>query len=425
VRPLLQKPVQALSLLFLGLFFAVTILVAILGLRTMDRIERIRLHVGETDRLQRVGLRLPGLLAGDRVEGDSPTGDPPGIAELDQELGEILKTHTHLDASTPRKLAAIRTSLNELERTGTVDSDRIIEQFQEILEAETVAEGKLLKYIEKSSRFELVLSTALVVAALLVAAAGLVVFRRRIRTATGILMEQQRHLAQAERLAMIGEMAAHLAHDLRNPLAGIQVSLSNLHREIDDPDQQRRLSQAASEVERINRRVRSLLHQVRPTSEPTRRLRLAPLVEDLLGLARYQVPATTRLSHRIPADLDWQLPEDRLRQAILNLVLNATEALGESPGTVTVDARKSAEGLEIAVTDDGPGFPEELLDGGIRPFQSTRNGGTGLGLSIVRRFVSDLGGELRLARPESGGARVSLWFPNPARDTRRLRGDGS
>jgi len=425
VRKLLHRPLRALGLLLIGLFVAVSILVASLGLRTLDRIDRIRLHVGETDRLQQVGLRLPELLAERRVDESSSAIDLRGIAELKVELDEILATHAHLDASTPRKLASIRASLTRLEKTPKADASRTIGRFREVLEAETVAESRLLDQIEQASRFELLLSTALLGAALIVATGGLVVFRDRIRSAAGILMEQQRRLAGAERLAMIGEMAAGLAHDLRNPLAGIQVSLSNLQREIENPDHRNRLSLAASEVERINRRVRSLLDQARHTPEPSRRLRLAPLVDDLLALLRYQVPAAIRLTSRIPARLQCHLPEDRLRQSLLNLVLNAAEALGEGPGTVTVDARAIPEGLEITVTDDGPGFPEELLEEGIRPFHGTRKGGTGLGLSIVRRFVTDLGGDIRLSRRESGGARVSLHFPKPVSDHPGLPGGDS
>ena len=105
------------------------------------------------------------------------------------------------------------------------------------------------------------------------------------------------------------------------------------------------------------------------------------------------------------------MPQDRLRQALLNLVLNAANVLDERGGTITVAATREASQLRITVSDDGPGFPAELLQNGIRPFFSTRERGTGLGLPMVRRFARDLGGDVSLGTRQPHGACVALVLP--------------
>jgi two-component system, NtrC family, sensor kinase len=234
-----------------------------------------------------------------------------------------------------------------------------------------------------------------------------------VRTATRALMEQQRSLARAERLAATGELAATVAHELRNPLAGIQMTLHNLRAEIDDAELTQRIDRVVHEVERLGRLLNQILDAARHVPEPPREVNLAALVDDLLNLTRHQLPPGIRLESRIESGLVCHLPQDTLRQTLLNLVLNAANALGEE-GTITVVAAKDGENIRLEVEDDGPGFPPELLASGIRPFFSTREQGTGLGLAFTRRFARDLGGEVLLANREPRGARVTLSLPATA-----------
>jgi signal transduction histidine kinase len=96
---------------------------------------------------------------------------------------------------------------------------------------------------------------------------------------------------------------------------------------------------------------------------------------------------------------------------LLNLVLNARQALGEGPGVITVTAMNEGHLLRISVLDDGPGFPGELLDAGPRPFHSSRRGGSGLGLSTVSRMTRAMGGQLELRNRTPKGAVASLMVP--------------
>ena len=237
-----------------------------------------------------------------------------------------------------------------------------------------------------------------------------------VHEATEALLEQQISLARSERLAATGELAASVAHELRNPLAGIQMSLSNLRREQQDPKRVERLDLVVDEVVRLGRLVNELVDLAHHDPEPLRVVDLADLVDPLLALSRYRLSPKIRLESRVQAGLCCRVARDRLRQALLNLVLNSAEAMGESGGFICVEARSEGDDVRIRVCDDGPGFPRELLDGGIRPFYSTRALGGGLGLAMVRRFVCELEGQIQLSnRPADEaphGACVTLLLPS-------------
>jgi signal transduction histidine kinase len=208
-----------------------------------------------------------------------------------------------------------------------------------------------------------------------------------------------------------------VAHEVRNPLAGIQMSLANLRHELEDTALRDRVDVVVTEVDRLARLVGEIVDAARHEPEPPAIVDVREVVEDLMSLARYQLPPDIRVEVRIAPGLRARLPKERLRQALLNLVLNATAAIGDVvPGTIVIEAERDGDDLRIEVSDDGPGFPEELVLGGIRPFHSTRSRGAGLGLAMVRRFVRDAEGSMRIDnRAESGerpGARVTLLLPS-------------
>jgi two-component system NtrC family sensor kinase len=236
-----------------------------------------------------------------------------------------------------------------------------------------------------------------------------------VRSATRALLEQQASLARTERLAAVGELAAGIAHELRNPLAGIQMSCQNLRNEIDDPDQAERMSLVIEELKRMGRLLNELLDQAKHTPAPVREFNLADLLRELVALTRYQIPQEVRLGCEAPPSLVCCLPECRLRQSLLNLILNAAEALKGGAGRIDIAARREDGHIVLSVSDDGPGFPADLIALGIRPFATGRPGGTGLGLAMVQRFVRELGGQLTLSNREPRGACVRLSIPCPCR----------
>jgi signal transduction histidine kinase len=237
--------------------------------------------------------------------------------------------------------------------------------------------------------------------------------QREVNEAAHTLVAQQAAVARSERLAAVGEAAAAFAHELRNPLAGLQVGCANIRREIRDPELAERLGLMEEELRRVSRLLDQQLRGARQVHEKGRRVAPRETVETLLNLLRYQMPAQVVLK-LLPGDCrDCLLPLDQFRQALLNLILNSMQALAGEGGTISVAIAQMDKQLQVTVSDNGPGFPDTLLREGIRPFASSKEQGTGLGLSMVRRFVRSLGGEVQLRNRDPHGAEVCLLLPCP------------
>lgn len=233
-----------------------------------------------------------------------------------------------------------------------------------------------------------------------------------VRSATHALLEQQAGLARNERLAAIGELAAGIAHELRNPLAGIQMSCVNLRGEIQDPDQIERMTLVIAELKRMARLLNELLDMSKHTPAPVNEFDLPVLIRQLLALLRYQIPPGIRLVYEGPDGLACLLPESRIRQCLLNLILNSAQAIGAGSGVITIAVQPEPGGaFMLTVSDDGPGFSPEMVAAGIRSFVTGKAGGTGLGLAMVQRFVRELGGQLKLGTNQPKGALVRLLVP--------------
>ena len=239
----------------------------------------------------------------------------------------------------------------------------------------------------------------------------------QVRAATRTVLQQGRELAEADRLASVGETSARIAHELRNPLAGIELGLCNLRTDFEetgaplDQSLHDRLDLMIGELQRMSRLLTSLLDQGRRIPEPTAKINLAACVQETATLARYQTPEAISITTSIVGDLDCVMPRDTLRQVVFNLVLNAVQAIGKEPGAVEITAHRDRERMIMQIIDNGPGFPNEILELGPRTFLTRRTGGTGLGLTTVRRLVAEMGGEMSLSNRAEGGAVVVLHLP--------------
>lgn len=160
------------------------------------------------------------------------------------------------------------------------------------------------------------------------------------------------------------------------------------------------------------RLLNDMLSQSRHSPEAPTAFDVATLIRELVALARYQIAESIHLEIDAPSRLLVHLPEGGLRQALLNLILNAADALEESSGLIRIKAHKDNEGLKIDVLDNGTGFSQDMLEHGIRPFSTSRQRGTGLGLAMVQRFVKDVDGAIKLTNWQPHGACVSLLLPN-------------
>ncbi len=235
--------------------------------------------------------------------------------------------------------------------------------------------------------------------------------QHEVRLATQALLEQQYSLARAERLAAIGEVAAELAHEIRNPLAGIQMAFSNLKREIADESQGERIELIGNELKRLGRLLNDMLDQSRHSPELNTHFNITKLIQDLITLTRYQLPEKIELIIDSPHNLSVNLPESGIRQALLNLILNSADALSDNSGIIHIKTHADANNLCIEVIDNGPGFNQDMLNYGIRPFRTSHQDGTGLGLAMVQRFVKDIGGKIKLSNLHPKGACVSILIP--------------
>jgi signal transduction histidine kinase len=233
---------------------------------------------------------------------------------------------------------------------------------------------------------------------------------RTVQSLRQELGEKNRLLERKNRLAALGEMAAGLAHEIRNPLGGIQLYASLLAGDVADRPESlavvRKISAGVKRLDGLVGQVLQFSREIRASPED------ADLVEIIAQAVEYAAPTFEQRGVRcvvdgpdaLPASIDALL----IGQAVLNLVLNAAEAL-EPGGVVTLTYRQPSEQREakqfvLAVRDDGPGIPPDLLDKVFNPFFTTKDTGTGLGLAIVHRVVEAHDGTITAANAEGGGA---------------------
>lgn len=232
-----------------------------------------------------------------------------------------------------------------------------------------------------------------------------------VRRATRVLIQQQSRVKQAERLGAIGEIAAGVAHELRNPLTAAFLALQNLRQEMVVPEHAERIDLVINEITHMNRQLNVLLNSAKQVPETLVPVNVAALLKELCTLIRHQVSEDIAISIDAPDDLVCSLPELQFHQCVFNLIINACQLLGEGPGHIRIEAGLVGDQLRLVIEDDGPGFPPQVLENSVRPFASWRKGGTGLGLVMVRRFAGDLGGALRLENRAPRGARVVVTLP--------------
>jgi len=234
---------------------------------------------------------------------------------------------------------------------------------------------------------------------------------RKVSRAFNAMVEHVRVLlrtvAQQRAAAAVGEFAASLAHEIRNPLTAVRLEIEDARDRLADPSTAALLDHALAEIDRLDSTVRGTL---RIAASGT--IDLAPM--DLSDPARVAIRAAQPRSQEAGASIESALCGSptpvrgnaaAIEQLVLNLVLNAIDAAGDG-GHVRVTVESSDGRAWVAVDDDGPGIPQTDLARVEDPFFTTKPGGTGLGLSVARRIADAHGGELRLEALASGGTRA-------------------
>jgi signal transduction histidine kinase len=475
MTPIFYRPVKLRGLAFLGLLVLALGILSGMMWWNLHRFESVLSYVNYSHRIQNLSISLQQSLIEHLTESSSkfPTS---AFADTILEMEALTSDKSHLSKNIRKSLQTVNQLLADIETLDKLEKNtrliRALEVMSKNLDDEAIQREDLLQDISKTTETELFITLVIFTVIILLAffflryrilhplhdlrrllerlteenftpfttehldpllmpvfnsyndmvkrLAELEEAKRlhaqslqyEVRLATHALLEQQASLARAERLAAVGEVAAELAHEIRNPLAGIQMAFANFHREIEEPEQLERLEMINAELKRVAVLLNDMLDQSRHHPEVAVDFNIAILLRDLVSLTRYQIHPEISLEIKADPELIVHLPESMVRQALLNLLLNAADAIGQKAGLCVLAVTSNAQELIISVSDDGIGFPQEMLEYGIRPFRSSRQRGTGIGLAMVQRFVKSIGGRLKLSNQSSQGATVSLILPS-------------
>jgi signal transduction histidine kinase len=243
---------------------------------------------------------------------------------------------------------------------------------------------------------------------------------RRVEERTSALRASQARVIQQEKMAAFGLLAAGIAHEVGNPLAALSSLVQMLQRRGPDEYTAGKLDLAGRQLQRIERTIRELVDFSRPASSQRSRVRLAEVVEEALGIAKYYQRTKQRsITTDIPVDLPAVVAmRDYLIQVVLNLVLNAIDAT-EDQGKIHVEALLEDNWLVLRVEDDGRGISLADRCRLFQPFFTTKPHGTGLGLFVSRQILEDMSGQLGYRSEEGQGSTFIVRLPLVPADMQR------
>lgn len=226
-------------------------------------------------------------------------------------------------------------------------------------------------------------------------------------------MQAERQVAQAERLAALGRLAAVLAHEINNPLQAIQIQLDLvLDYPLSPEDRERYLQRTRKEIERLSEMTQRVLNFARPARQPRHPSSIPDLVRQTLALVNKQIQVSKL---RLTADLAEAAPvvvaPDQMTQVFLNLILNAIEAT-PAGGHIGVRVHEGNDGITVEFINDGTPIASHHLPHIFDPFFTTKEHGGGMGLSISHSIVTDHLGTLSAENlPHGGGVCFTVWLP--------------
>lgn len=236
-------------------------------------------------------------------------------------------------------------------------------------------------------------------------------------------LRQNERMFRAEQLATMGQFAAGIAHELRNPLTAIRSTIQYLASDFaEDTDQKRLAHDILGEVDRLNNIVGNLLSLAQPAESNPEEINIPQEIEHCLNFIKAKAKSQ---NVKLQTDFENNLPKltfdpAELRQLLLNVVMNALQAMPKG-GTLSIKTHQLTEGgpgytsgfnrLLIRVEDEGAGIVSDLHDKVFEPFFTTKAGGTGLGLAICNSIVKRYNGEIWVKKAKSGGTEVNIALP--------------
>lgn len=213
------------------------------------------------------------------------------------------------------------------------------------------------------------------------------------------LLQTEKELAEAnariknERLTAIGELAASMAHDMKNPLGTIKsgIDIMKRHGKADNPE-------LAEVMQRVNRAIMRMSHQV---EDVLNYVRFTPLdvkpasIRSIIQSAVRSIEVPKAVAVQVQGeDAELQCDEKKLEIVFINLILNAIQAIGDGPGSVTIRTRADAGNVAVEIEDSGPGIPDEVVSEIFKPLVTTKLKGTGLGLASCKNIITQHGGKI-------------------------------
>jgi two-component system sensor histidine kinase PilS (NtrC family) len=227
------------------------------------------------------------------------------------------------------------------------------------------------------------------------------------------LMAMEDHVRRVDRMAAIGEMAAGLAHEIKNPLASLGGAIQMLKEEIQyEPDHERLMQIVLRETDRLSSLVNNFLMFARPPQGRTEHVALYTAVKETLGLFEKDTAIFGKVKIRksLATDAWVEIDPVHLKQILWNLLLNAAEAIGEK-GVIDVQITSPSDDTAcLSIEDNGEGMTQETVDAIFDPFFTTKPNGTGLGLSIVHRILESYQAQLDVHSRLGRGSRFSMRF---------------
>ncbi|MDI6762097.1 MAG: GAF domain-containing protein [Thermodesulfobacteriota bacterium] len=236
----------------------------------------------------------------------------------------------------------------------------------------------------------------------------------KIQKTTADLRKTEAQLIRSEKLAALGQLAAGIAHEIRNPLTSINILIHSLRERLpSENSQQEDLKVIEEEIHRMNEIVDQFLRFAKPASPFLEKTDVLSIVEETLQLLRLQIE-----KQRIVVEKEFQalpmiqMDREQMKQAMLNLLLNAIQAMPEG-GQLTLKGQNSKEGqwIHLSIEDSGMGISPEDIDQLFDPFFSTKEGGIGLGLSITHRIIDQHHGKMEVENAPEKGTIFTVWLP--------------
>ncbi len=236
----------------------------------------------------------------------------------------------------------------------------------------------------------------------------------KIQKTTSDLRKTEAQLVRSEKLAALGQLAAGIAHEIRNPLTSINILIHSLTENFPSGTSHREdLKVIEEEIDRINEILDRFLRFARPALPLLEKTEVATIFEETLQLIR---PRMEKQGVQVEKEFD-ALPmilidREQMKQVALNLLLNAVQAMPKG-GTLAVQGQNSKDGqwITVSIQDSGVGIPEEDMNKLFDPFFSTREGGIGLGLSIAHRIIDQHRGKIEVESAPGKGTLFTLWLP--------------